>query len=315
MSNTMRLKDVDLNKCIGQTIMVTAIVTKFEIKDTKNNSKYINMTVSDNDVHINCKMWGVSDGAKEDLSGGGVFAFTISVETWEGHPSCIAKAYTKLDLNTLDYVETVKDVQSYKNLVVKSIEHIEPGSVYRKIVDSLITNDVIEHMATHAAASGNHHNIIGGLIQHTATMLKAGYAMAQVYGLNISLVMSGILLHDLGKLKELQCNLETGEIKYTAIGSLLGHITMMAIEIDKTAEKLGIDPDSEEVLLLKHCILAHHGKREWGSPVEPAIKEALLIHYLDGLDAEMYKLNREQSHIDPGTSVYDRGKVIYNPKG
>jgi hypothetical protein len=105
-------------------------------------------------------------------------------------------------------------------------------------------------------------------------------------------------------------SVETGEIKYTSEGSLLGHIVMSVTHVDEVAKELGVN-DSEEVMLLKHCILSHHGKREWGSPIEPAIPEALIIHYCDGLDAELFKMQHSINGIKPGTSVYEKGKVYY----
>ena len=201
----------------------------------------------------------------------------------------------------------------YIQLIKNSREKITPGSVYRRIVDELVTDEVISKMVTHPAASGQHHNIIGGLVMHTATMAQGGYFLAQVYHLNVDLVLSAILLHDLQKLNELSCSLTTGEIKYTVPGSLQGHITMMAVTLSKVADKLGIPEDDEELLMLKHCILAHHGRLEWGSPVEPVIREALLVHYMDGLDAEMYKMNKAMEHMEPGTTLYEHGRVFYNP--
>ena len=310
MFDVLRLKDVNVDKEIGNKIIVKALVNKVEVKPTKNGSEYLNIAISDGPVHTTCKMWGPKEADKAEFVSGQVYEMTLSVESWDGRTSCILKGYNKVDEKVLDYMETVDNAEKYCNIIQSAIELIDKNSVYYSIVVTLVNMDIIKKMMYHPAAKSHHHNIIGGLIMHTATMLQSGYALAQIYKLDINLVIAGIILHDIEKLNELSCNTETGEIKYTTDGSLFGHIVMAAIEIDKAANLLGV-ADTEEVKLLKHCILAHHGKLEWGAPVEPAIREALLIHYVDGLDAEMYRMNHTLDNMEPGTTSYEWGKTVY----
>ncbi|MGG5832316.1 3'-5' exonuclease, partial [Bacillus pumilus] len=77
-----------------------------------------------------------------------------------------------------------------------------------------------------------------------------------------------------------------------------GHISIMVTEIAKAAEELGID--SEEILILQHLVLSHHGKGEWGSPKPPMVKEAEILHYIDNLDAKMNMMDRALEHVKPG---------------
>jgi 3'-5' exoribonuclease len=81
-------------------------------------------------------------------------------------------------------------------------------------------------------------------------------------------------------------------------GNLLGHISIMVTELSKAAEELQID--AEEVLILKHLILSHHGKAEWGSPKPPMVKEAEILHYIDNLDAKMIMMDRALERVKPG---------------
>lgn len=315
MFEVYRLSEINTENFIGQSVCIKALVSKVEVKPTRNGgSEYLNITLVDGSEKINCKKWNATNVDKSSFVSGAVYEMTISVESWEGNASCVLKGYTRLTESPMDYVEKIKDAEKYINLIKHTRESLTEGSVYSKIVNALITDDVIEKMSGHPAASGMHHNIIGGLLMHTATMAQCGHYLSQIYNLNRDLVESAILLHDFKKLEELSCNIETGDIKYTTRGSLEGHIVMMAIEIDKVANELGLQ-GTEEVELLKHCVLAHHGKREWGSPVEPAVREALLIHYIDGMDAEMYKLDKMIEHIEPGTTAYEHGKVVYREVG
>ena len=138
------------------------------------------------------------------------------------------------------------------------------------------------------AATKNHHDYASGLLDHVVSMLRLGKAICELYPtLNRDLIFAGIILHDIGKVIELSGPVATA---YTVEGNLLGHITIMVNEIGQAARELNID--GEEVMVLQHIVLSHHGKEEWGSPKKPMIQEAEIIHYIDNIDAKMNMLNR-----------------------
>ncbi|RUL56367.1 MULTISPECIES: 3'-5' exoribonuclease YhaM [Lysinibacillus] len=146
------------------------------------------------------------------------------------------------------------------------------------------------------AASKNHHDYASGLLDHVVSMLRLGKSICDLYpSLNRDLIYSGIILHDIGKVKELTGPIATS---YTTEGNLLGHITIMVDEIGQAAKELGIE--GEEVMVLKHIVLSHHGKEEWGSPKKPMIQEAEILHYIDNVDAKMNMLTRALSKTKQG---------------
>jgi 3'-5' exoribonuclease len=146
------------------------------------------------------------------------------------------------------------------------------------------------------AATKNHHEYISGLAYHVVSMLDLAKAIANLYpSLDKDLLYAGVILHDLGKVIELSGPIST---TYTVAGNLLGHISIMVNEIGKTAEHLGIT--GEEVVVLQHMVLSHHGKAEWGSPKPPMVKEAEILHYIDNLDAKMNMLDRALEKVKPG---------------
>ncbi len=151
-------------------------------------------------------------------------------------------------------------------------------------------------LLVYPAASKNHHDYASGLLDHVVSMLRLGKAICTLYPtLNSDLMYAGIILHDIGKVIEL-----TGPIAttYTVEGNLLGHITIMVNEIGQAAKELGIE--GEEVMLLQHLVLSHHGKEEWGSPKKPMIQEAEILHYIDNIDAKMNMLTRALDKTKPG---------------
>ena len=149
---------------------------------------------------------------------------------------------------------------------------------------------------TYPAATRNHHDYVSGLIDHVVAMLKLGKSLATLYpSLNKDLLYAGIILHDIGKVIELSGPVGT---QYTVEGNLIGHISIMVNEISKAADELEIT--GEEVMLLQHMVLSHHGKEEWGSPKRPMLKEAEILHYIDNIDAKMNMLDRALSKTKAG---------------
>ena len=140
------------------------------------------------------------------------------------------------------------------------------------------------------AAKGLHHAWIGGLLEHVLSLMGLCESAAQHYpGVNRDLLLAGVVLHDIGKLRELAWGTS---FEYTMEGQLLGHIT---IGIRMIEEKIAAIPNfsATKRLLVEHLVLSHHGKYEFGSPKLPMTPEAIMLHYLDDLDAKMQTVRSE----------------------
>lgn len=180
-------------------------------------------------------------------------------------------------------------------------------------------NDFGSRFARAAAARANHHARRGGLLEHTLGMLRAAEALCQAYPtLHRDLLLAGVLFHDAGKLWEM-CPPERGfEIPRDLRGELLGHISIGVEMVNMLWRALMLDewkdctPPSEDVRLhLLHLIASHHGKLEFGSPVEPKTPEAVALHHLDNLDAKLEMLRaaaEEQPEVAPG--IYERVRAL-----
>ncbi len=141
------------------------------------------------------------------------------------------------------------------------------------------------------AARKNHHPYVGGLLEHTWSVARLALGALEVYpGLNRDLVLAGVILHDLGKIKEFT-NPAAPEL--TIAGGLVGHIALGWDMVRQAARELDF-PDDALLLHLEHILISHHGSLENGSPVPPRTPEALLVHELDDLDA---KLKMMQDHL------------------
>lgn len=165
-----------------------------------------------------------------------------------------------------------------------------------KPLRQLVVGLIEDHEAPireHPAASRNHHSYRGGYLEHTLSVVRTGIYLADKYReyypdlkppLNKDLIVAGCILHDIGKLVELEPR--PGDVIYTVPGNLIGHILIGRDMVRDAARKVP-DLDQELVLLLEHIIVSHQGTPEWGSPKEPMFPEALLVHFADDIDAKM----------------------------
>ena len=129
-----------------------------------------------------------------------------------------------------------------------------------------------------------HHAWLGGLLEHVVSLLRLGDRVAAHYPLlDRDLLLTGVILHDIGKIRELSWDIG---FDYTIEGVLLGHIQMGVDLVEKAIASLPQFPDRLRTLVL-HLILSHHGKLEFGSPKLPMIPEALVLNFVDDLDAKM----------------------------
>jgi 3'-5' exoribonuclease len=165
------------------------------------------------------------------------------------------------------------------------------------------------------AAKSMHHVYLGGLIEHTLSVLGlAERACAHYQELNRDLVVAGVLLHDVGKTAELTYVRSFG---YSDAGNLIGHISMEADWINRAVARIPDFPEELRLLIL-HIVLSHHGKLEFGSPVLPKTPEALVVHVLDDLDGKLESMFRgiREDAGQGNWTAYSRSmdRMIYKPR-
>lgn len=201
-------------------------------------------------------------------------------------------------------IEIKKGIESYLN------------KINNPILKSVTQNIYLENerpFFLHPAATKFHHAYVGGLSYHTLTMLKLIDPFISVYPyLNQDLLYAGTILHDMSKINEISG--VDGE--YTKEGMLIGHLVMQTVDIDRVARNLGYH-ETEEVLMLKHMIISHHGLLNFGSPKKPQTGEALLLWFIDTIDSKFTVLGEALDDTAEGAftnmlSVMDKMK-FYKP--
>jgi len=176
-------------------------------------------------------------------------------------------------------------IDQMKEALAKVVGTVENPHL-KALLDLFFTGEgsVMADFSRHSAAKSVHHAFIGGLIQHSLFVAKTCQFLAGQYRvLNHDLLITAALLHDVGKLKEIS---DFPDNDYTDEGQLLGHIVIGAMWIGEKIDKIPGFPKKLRDELL-HCILAHHGELEFGSPKKPALVEAIALSFADNIDAKM----------------------------
>lgn len=304
----------------GEQFGLFVLIQSADLRTASNGNPFIAFRFQDRSGSMDGMYWSAREDEVKRFQAGRVVFLRGRRDTYRGKPQVKIEQLRLAEEGEPNdpslYVERVDidqdDLQEVVNDALYAIQEPNIARVVRKIL-----KDTEEDFYIYPAAKRNHHAIAGGLSFHTVTMLKTAQALLDIYPqLNASLLLGGIILHDIGKTIELSGPIST---EYTLKGKLHGHIVIVSELIDRTARELNIDPDTNEpILLLKHMVLAHHGKQEYGSPVQPQILEAEVIHFIDDLDAKINMISEPLSKTEPGDFTgqifpLDR-REFYKPK-
>lgn len=264
-----------------------------------NGKPFLTLIFQDKSGEIEAKLWDATDADEQIFQPETIVKINGDIQNYRGRMQLrirqIKLVSQEESVRLSDFIETAplesEEMQAKINQYIFDMKNPNIQRITRHLVK--------KHQKAffeYPAATKNHHEFVSGLAYHVVSMLDLAKAIAGLYpSLDTDLLYGGIILHDLGKVQELSGPIST---TYTVEGNLLGHITIMVNEIGKAADELGIK--GEEVMILQHLVLSHHGKAEWGSPKAPLIKEAEILHYIDNLDAKMNMLDRALERVKPG---------------
>lgn len=300
----------------GQHIRDEFIVASVNKCASDKGKAYLNIKLQDKTGSIDAKKWDVSDRDLAIIVPGAVIEVEGDVNSYRD----------ALQLKVLMVDETIKelvDISDFKKVSPIPLDEMKAklANYLKSFKDpdvSLITNKVVERFydkyVTYPAAVRIHHEFGSGIIHHSLAMADLAEAVAKLYPqVDRDILVAGALIHDIGKTIEYK-DLPVPE--QTVEGKLCGHIAIMYAEFKQVVAELNIK--SEVPLLLEHMILAHHGQLEFGSPVLPATREALLLSMIDLLDSRMMVLDKAYDNVEPGNfteKIWSMDNVsFYKPK-
>lgn len=276
---------------------------------------YLNLELRDATGSINAKKWEVAQGDEELVQIGNVIYVEAESLKYKESLQLKVLAIKAVPLEEINVEKFLKQPPLPKEVLVEKFNNYVASVTdpdCKKLLEYFVNKNK-DKLYEYPAAVSIHHEYICGLLMHSTSMADSLEHLSKLYNCNRDLVITGALLHDMGKLIELE-----GPIvfHYSTEGKLIGHISIMAAEIKKAGETLGIT--SEVPMLLQHMILSHHGQLEFGSPIMPLTKEALLLSLVDNLDSKMVVVNKALETTKEGEfsqKVFSLdNRSFYNPK-
>ncbi|PSL30624.1 3'-5' exoribonuclease [Planomicrobium soli] len=286
-------------RAVGETIDEYLLIKQSVKGVTTTGNPFISLVLQDKSGDIEAKLWDTKEEQEKLFAAETIVRVGGEIHNYRGKNQLriksIRPAKPEENQSIADLMpSSEKSTDELSEEVMSYLFEMQNPQIQR--ITRHILKKYQQQFFTFPAATRNHHDYVSGLADHVVSMLQLGKALCGIYPtLNKDLLYAGIILHDIGKVFELSGPIAT---TYTVEGNLIGHISIMVTEISKTAEELEID--GEEVMLLQHLVLSHHGKEEWGSPKRPMIKEAEILHYIDNIDAKMMMLDRALGKTKPG---------------
>lgn len=276
----------------GETIRSIYLCKGKRSAETRNGKPYDNLLLQDKTGTLDGKIWDPNSQGIADYDEKDFIEVVGDVITYNNNLQLNIKQLriaSEGDYNPTDYMPTSeKSVDMMYEELLTYIRGIS-NEYLRRAVEYYFVNDeaFIKKFKGHSAAKTVHHGFAGGLLEHTLSVVHLCEYFAGAYDIiNKDLLIASAVCHDIGKTKELS---SFPDNDYTDEGQLIGHIV---IGVEMLSDAIRTIPDFPEVLAneWKHCIIAHHGELEFGSPKKPALAEAMALNLADNADAKMQTL-------------------------
>ena len=300
----------------GDRVVLQALVGSVSNGTNKSGSPYLNVELRDNSGSLNAKKWEVDGSDKDIFVAGNIVEVLIEVIKYNDSLQGKILNASSLPIEGIDTTRFIKappipreELEKRFHTLVDSIKEKDC-----KLILDYFIKKFGEQIYISPAASSVHHEFASGLLMHSVSLGEHADYFSKYYpDLNRDLLVTGALLHDFGKMIELE---GPAVYHYSVEGKLLGHISIMCGELRIAAKDINIT--SEIPLLLEHMVLSHHGQLEFGSPIMPLTKEALLLSMIDNLDSKMLVLEKAYEDVLPGEftqKVYALdGRAFYKQK-
>ncbi len=271
----------------GHSVTGTFVIAAPEVRTSRSGEPYLRLTLRDEDRDsIDALYFAVPEDVASDVESGQTYTVEGRVEEFRGRVnvklSAMERAETQWDATAL-LPHSEQDVSALRATIGAAAESLASNEI-RAAVQAVLAQPVVaERLSTWPAAKGRHHAWVGGLAEHVVEMLRLAERTTEIFpDLDRDLVVAGVILHDLGKVLELEV---TAEFAYTAAGNLEGHMVHGVRLLDEAVAE--VECSAETAMLLRHLVLSHQGTREYAAVLEPMIPEAIALHFIDQLSSQV----------------------------
>lgn len=283
----------------GEHIQSVFLATDKSIRTTKSGKPYLALTLADKSGSIDSKVWEQAEAIAARFDQEDFVLVEAQVDSWQGKLQLNVRDVQRVDEDAFELEDFVPASRWNREAMLAQLQDVVSREVKSpamlRFFDALFDEgELMRQFSMAPAAKGNHHAYLGGLLEHALSMTRLAVNLSRHYAyyypglLNQDLVIAGCVLHDIGKCFELSYG---RSFDYTDEGQLVGHIVQGVELITSIAKKVSPPLPSEMLLQLKHLVLSHHGKKEFGSPTRPKTPEAMLLHEIDMIDSRMNMLS------------------------
>lgn len=309
-SNASKKQFVEELKEKDQVQSVFMASDKMLLKD-RNGKSYMTVNLKDASGSINGRLWDRAEELAQEFQAGDFVFVKGHVQVYQSRRQMVIHTMSKAnasDFDLKDFVSSsLRDPKVMFAELMELVDRMENTHIKQLTQDVLNDPEIQGKFLKCPAAKTIHHAYMGGLLEHVLSISQIMVFMAKHYQeLNFDLLLFGAIFHDIGKVWELDVS---NGIHYTDRGRLVGHMALACELVDKKAARiLGFSEELKDIL--KHIILSHHGKLEYGSPKRPKFPEAMMVAMIDDLDS---KLNTLQNFMK-GEAENSDGWTQYQPQ-
>jgi 3'-5' exoribonuclease len=289
------------------------LASEKQLRPNRNGNLYLQLRLSDRTGTVNAMMWNANESVYQAFENGDFVRVLGTAQLYNGNMQIIVNqidAAERRIINHEDFVHLTEARREALRLRVRMILQGLGDPDLRRLADAFLADEpLMARLAMAPAGVKHHHAYSGGLLEHIVQLLELILAVAPQYPqLDRDLLVMGGFLHDIGKVDELTYDRGLG---YSDEGQLVGHLVQGVSILER--QLLQLERSSGEpfpprlAMQLKHLIVSHHGKLEFGSPKVPMTLEAIALHYLDDLDAKLHafeQLMREDANVDSAWTVF-----------
>ncbi|MDH7500642.1 MAG: HD domain-containing protein [candidate division NC10 bacterium] len=274
---------------VGTTLDQPFLVKAKSMRQKKTGEPFLSLLVGDRTGEVSGNLWEDFEEAERTIEAGDFVRIRAFVGSFQGSPQLNIQSIQKLDPVDIDFREfcpsTERDVEEMVNYLRGVAASLGDPHLRTLLNGFLEDEDFLGKLKRSPAAKGLHHVYLGGLLEHTTSVVRICEGILAHYGgIHRDLLLAGAILHDVGKVEEL--NFERGIADYTDEGRLLGHIVLGSLLVKERILRIPGFPRALERELL-HILISHHGEHAWGSPKRPKTVEALIVHHVEDLDAKV----------------------------
>jgi 3'-5' exoribonuclease len=282
----------------GDLVEEVYFVADRQLRANRNAALYLSVDLRDRTGILNARLWNVTEELCEPIQPGGYVRVRGKVQVFQGALQMILSHITPVapeGLNPTDFEQgPAQNVIELLAELRQVIDTVTNPSIAAVLQAFLRDPTIVAGLEEIPAGVKAHHAYRGGLLEHMVSLMRVAQKICEVYAtLNRDLMIAGVFLHDIGKLRELSTD---AGFSYTDEGQLLGHLVigveMLSEKIRDVEQQTGADFPEELMLRLKHLILSHHGTYEFGSPRLPMTPEAVALHLIDNLDAKVHEFTQ-----------------------